>query len=125
MEIYWILCAAFCAALLFFVSIVIPKEKKPDVFKNEDVCEVEHECDDETVRQTIIRAYRSLEKQKAAGYGPWLSACLSRRDTPPGVALEALRRVQSELRGFSGRRYDLKELGRAILALEVEMGEWG
>jgi len=77
----------------------------------------------------LLSIYRSLRKQGAAGYGCWISACIKRmqdgEDVPPETALIALRWTRDELRFLNGRRYDLNELGRGILALEVETGEWG
>lgn len=77
----------------------------------------------------LLAAFRSLSNQRASGFRNWISTCIEKlqrgEEVKPETALLALRWTRDELSGMNGRRYDLKELGRAILALEVETGEWG
>lgn len=103
------------------------ERRREMLFELERRKEIESEKEREGVwvQELLFKVHKSLEKQKARAYGPWITACLRRPETPPGVALEALRRVRGELNGPYNRHFDLNELGRAILALEVATGEWG
>lgn len=73
----------------------------------------------------LLSAFRSLEKQHAAGYRSWISSCIERMqkglDVPPEIALRALYMTREEL---NGRRYNLDGLNEAIVTLETQMGEW-
>ena len=68
-------------------------------------------------------AYKSLNRQKAGGWGCWIPACIQKaRDgvqVPAAVALTACRMTRDEL---AGSRFDLSGLDRAIEALESETG---
>lgn len=80
----------------------------------------------EGVLSAVRSAYKSLRRQRAAGYGPWLSAvlekCQSGAEVPAAVALLALDRTRDELRGS---RFDLSGLDDAIAALlEISAPAW-
>lgn len=71
------------------------------------------------VLETVKAAKSALTRQKAAGYGPWLSCIIERGGAPASVAVTALKRTRYEL---TGSRFDLSGLDRAIEALESETG---
>lgn len=98
------------------------KKKRMEEIERISAINTEYEKRSSSVLAIVRDAYFSLTRQKAAGYGPWLSACLSRPEIPPGVALEALRRVRSEL---TGRRFNLDGVNMAIVTLEEMTGERG
>ena len=140
MELYIVIGVAFLAALVFFVAIIV---QRPDSAAAEYE-EGHKDCQNMVslsgfqrprpvegvgVYGILLSVSRSLRKQGAAGYGCWISTCIEKiqggEDVPPETALIALRWTRDELSILNGRRYDLNELGRGILALEVETGEWG
>lgn len=89
------------------------------------------------VREIVLTCARDLRMQRAAGYGPWLSAlidgpvCIEHDErgrvhvatlaepVAPGVALEAVKRTAGEL---AGSRFRLDALRRAERELEKIMG---
>ena len=84
---------------------------------------VENESDEGEVLEIVSRAYFGLKKQRAAGFGPWLSSLIERRDGNRKIALTALRMTRDEL---TGRRFNLDGLDKAIadiVALETGAGE--
>lgn len=81
---------------------------------------VENESDEGEVLEIVKRAYFGLKKQRAAGFGPWLSCLIAKQDGDRALALAALWRTRDEL---TGSRFDLSGLDRAIVALETEAGE--
>lgn len=81
---------------------------------------VENESDEGEVLEIVKRAYFGLKKQRAAGFGPWLSCLIAKQDGDRALALTALWRTRDEL---TGSRFDLSGLDRAIVALETEAGE--
>lgn len=74
------------------------------------------ELEKERVFQEVYLAHTRLEKQRARGYGPWLTCIIERRGCPAPVALTALRWTKNEL---LGRRFDLSCLDEAIESLEM------
>ena len=72
----------------------------------------------------LLASYRSLQSQKAAGFGPWLSACIRRCKegyfVPAAVAATAIRFTLDEL---AGKRFDTGVLAAALYELEKEDGE--
>lgn len=81
---------------------------------------VENESDEGEVLEIVKRAYFGLKKQRAAGFGPWLSCLIAKQDGDRALALTALRMTRDEL---TGSRFDLSGLDRAIVSLETEAGE--
>ena len=81
---------------------------------------VENESDEGEVLEIVKRAYFGLKKQRAAGFGPWLSCLIEKQDGDRALALAALWRTRDEL---TGSRFDLSGLDRAIVSLETEAGE--
>jgi len=81
---------------------------------------VENESDEGEVLEIVKRAYFGLKKQRAAGFGPWLSCLIAKQDGDRTLALAALWRTRDEL---TGSRFDLSGLDRAIVSLETEAGE--
>lgn len=81
---------------------------------------VENESDEGEVLEIVKRAYFGLKKQRAAGFGPWLSCLIAKQDGDRALALAALWRTRDEL---TGSRFDLSGLDRAIVSLETEAGE--
>ena len=86
------------------------------------------------VLKALLSAFRDLEKQRAAGFRNWISACIEMEqkgfDVPPEVALTALRLTRDEIsgprfvrEGFPTVYYDLSALDAAIVSVEKEMGE--
>ena len=71
------------------------------------------------VLETVRGAFKSLTRQRAAAFGPWLSCIIERGGAPASVAVTALKRTRYEL---TGSRFDLSGLDRAIEALESETG---
>ncbi len=69
--------------------------------------------------EVLKRAEMSLRKQRGAGYGPWMSACLERAQkglpVDPSVALTAVRWTIREL---EWSRFDLTALEAAAGELE-------
>lgn len=101
------------------------RKREDDVLSNDGVA-----MDMVDVLGLVRVAYDSLIQQKAKGYGPWLTTCIRKiqagEDVPIGAVLIALKWTRDELNGLNvSRHYDLGEIGRSILALEVAMGEWG
>lgn len=101
------------------------RKREDDIPKNDEM-----NMDMADVLNLIRGVYKSLSKQNARGYGLWLTTCIRKiqagEDVPIGTVLIALKWTRDELRGpYVSRHYDLGEIGRAILALEVAMGEWG
>lgn len=93
-------------------------------FKNQPQPEPETEEKEEgggMVLEAVRGAYKSLKRQKAAAFGPWLSCIIERGGAPAPVAVTALKRTRYEL---TGSRFDLSGLDRAIEALEkMKAGE--
>ena len=81
---------------------------------------VENESDEGEVLEIVKRAYFGLKKQRAAGFGPWLSCLIAKQDGDRALALTALRMTRDEL---TGSRFDLSGLDRAIVSLETEAWE--
>lgn len=88
----------------------------------------------EGVHGILFSAFRSLNKQNAAGYGSWLSCCLERLQNglpvPTAVALRALNMTKKELAGARYSKenetpvyFDLSGLDAAIAALEIVTGD--
>jgi len=86
------------------------------------------------VLKALLSAFRDLERQRAAGFRNWISACIERAqrgyEIPPDVALCALKMTRDEISGprfvkdgFPTIYYDLSALNDAIVAVEKEMGE--
>lgn len=143
-TLYFFLASGTLGAILFFVLLIMGGHKKEEP-KTETTTVAEPEPkgngyllegygppernDGAGVCSILLSVYRSLKKQKAAGFRNWISSCIERiqkgYDVPPEIALLALKKTRDELLLKNGRRLDLNELGRAILALEVETGEWG
>ena len=75
------------------------------------------------VLEALQAAYKSLNGQKAGGWGCWIPACIEKAragvQVPAAVALTACRMTRDEL---AGSRFDLSGLDRAIEALESETG---
>lgn len=75
------------------------------------------------VLESLKTAYKSLNKQKAGGWGCWIPACIERagrgEEVPAAVALMAIRWTRAEL---AGSRYDLSGLDDSIRALEETTG---
>lgn len=71
----------------------------------------------ERVRQALKDAYFGLRKQRAAGFGPWLSACLSNADPTAENAIEAMHRTAEVLNTYCRGRYDLGCIYSAIATL--------
>lgn len=79
----------------------------------------------ETIRGVVKKAHKALERQHAAGYGPWLTALLPRggergRDITPGIALQAVRMTIADL---AGSRFNIRCLWEAEAVLEEMKGE--
>ena len=78
----------------------------------------------EGVLAALLLAFRSLQKQGAAGYGPWLSTCIRRSQAgdyvPASVAATAIRFTLDEL---SGKRFDTGALTTVLESLEKEEGD--
>lgn len=72
----------------------------------------------------LRNAYADLKRQRAAGYGPWLSCCLERaaagEEVTPEVAITALTFTRRDL---LWGRFNLDALDAAISKLEEETGE--
>ena len=121
MEIVWVLIAGCVSAFVFFLFIIFAQnEPKPIVQENDGEEEIEEDGDYLDIRPIIWGAYKSLKDQRAGGYGPWLSACLS-MPVSAGVALQALCKTRDEL---TGSRFNLDGLKMAIVSLEEIMGVW-
>lgn len=85
------------------------------------------------VLKALLSAYRDLKRQRAAGVGNWIPACIERAqrgyEIPADVALMALRKTRDEMSGPRYEKegepsvyYDLDALNKAIVAVENEMG---
>lgn len=62
---------------------------------------------DATITQELKRAYFGLKKQKAAGFGPWLAACIEKvtdgEEVPVEVACMALDMTLRDIREWTDR----------------------
>lgn len=75
----------------------------------------EETAEGERVRKALKDAYFGLRKQNAAGFGTWLTACMSRKDyVPANVAIEAMNRTAAELNTYCQGRYNLDCIYAAI-----------
>lgn len=120
MEIQSILGVAIVVALFFFVSLLFVGENGRQKHEEQKSEVVEDTGPD--VLGIVRNANKSLTRQKAAGYGPWLSAVISHGGAPINVALTAIQWTISEL---WGSRFNLDGLYAAKTELEEMMGEWG
>lgn len=135
----WIL--LFGPVIAFFGYIILADVKSlAEDYKPKLAEETTVETFDENEYEAFLlvkSAYDSLKKQRACGYGPWLSCILERSikyeivkdgrgrvgvhyegTCPPNVALTAVRWTMNEL---AGSRFDLSQLAFAESAL-LEMG---
>ena len=91
-----------------------PEEVSVEAVENEELEDTSESDEYADVRTIVWEAYKSLKDQRAGGYGPWLSACLS-NPTTPVMARSAIYRVLVEL---NGSRFNLDGLRRAVYALD-------
>lgn len=103
------------AAMILALPFIKKYENRPQTAPEPD----EKEKGGGVVLEAVRGAYKSLTRQRAAAYGPWLSCIIERGGAPASVAVTALKRTRYEL---TGSRFDLSGLDRAIEALESETG---
>lgn len=100
------------------LSAIAGRERGAERAPEEDAPERE---EGEGVLVALLGALRSLDKQKAAGFGCWIPSCIEKcregYSVSADVALLALTWTREEL---TGRRYDLAGLDKAIAELEKE-----
>lgn len=103
------------AAMILALPFIKKYENRPQTEPEPD----EKEEGGGMVLEAVRGAFKSLKRQRAAAFGPWLSCIIERGGAPAPVAVTALKRTRYEL---TGSRFDLSSLDRAIEALESETG---
>ena len=101
--------------MVFPLSKAIERKAAQEKAEREGIQD-EKEREAAKVRDAVFRAYFSLKRQKASGYGPWLSSIIGRIGEPQKEAtraevIEALRRTREEL---TGSRFDLSVIDSAL-----------
>jgi len=108
------------AALIVIVRGWI--ERKRDGEFMDDEIEEKTYSGNGNVGRILYNAFRSLHRQGAGGYGPWLSSCIERINkgyiVPNKVALQAVRRTIADL---DGSRFNIA----CLLKAESELMEMG